>query len=79
MANQPQVFDPNQPFSAANQAPSIAISSLSTIGVPAGTAYNPASYRPSQAGISAIVGFAPAALQPENPGGVPPSVIVRAG
>jgi hypothetical protein len=77
MAGFPQIFDPNQPTSAGNQAPSIAISSLSTIGVPAGVSYNAAPY--SQPGVSAIVGFAPGGITPGNPSSVAPATIVRAG
>lgn len=73
----PQFYDPNQPIGESNPAPSVAISSLSTIGVPAGTTYNPTPY--SQPGVSAIVGFAPEGVTPGNPSTVAPSVIVRAG
>ena len=73
----PQILDPNQPIGANNQAPSIAIASLSTIGVPAGVTYSRTSY--SQPGVSAIVGFAPEGITPGNPSSVAPATIVRAG
>jgi hypothetical protein len=73
----PVIFDPNQPISATNQPPSVAISQLSTIGVPAGVSYNATPY--SAPGISAIVGFAPEGIATGNPASVLPSVIVRAG
>jgi hypothetical protein len=77
MAGFPQIFDPNRPIGARNPAPSVAISSLSTIGVPAGVSYSATPY--SQPGVSAIVGFAPEGIAPGNPSTVPASVIVRAG
>ncbi len=78
MPSKPQVYDPNQPVSANNPLPSQQISSISTIGVPAGVTYQRTPY--SQPGVSALVGFAPEGITPgTSPDNVPVSVIVRQG
>lgn len=73
----PTIYDANQPITAVNPAPRIAIVSLSTIGVTPGVTYSTALY--TQPGVSALAGLTPSTITPANPSSVLPSVIVRAG